>query len=155
VERTSDGKQAVFTALDPVKGRGRELGRLDVSPDILFGADWEISPDGNQIAVLEEDQTAIHFLSLRGKPEQVIKPTGWSSLGGLVWDAKGRGFFSSSFNQRGAVLLYIDLQGNTRVLWEQRGRADANLRGIPSPDGRRLAIAAYAVSSNAWVMQDF
>jgi len=155
MERTSDRKQAVFTALDPVKGRGRELGRLEVSPDILFGADWGISPDGNKIALLGEDQMIIHLLSLRGEPEQLIKPTGWSSFDGLVWDAKGKGFFSSGFTQRSAVLLYIDLQGNARVLWEQRGRAGDMLRGIPSPDGRRLAIAAYAANSNAWVMQDF
>ena len=155
MERKNDYKQLVFTALDPVKGRGRELARLNVNPDVLPGADWSISPDGNRIAVLKEDDRTIHVLSLSGQPEQIINPSGWSTLEGLTWDSNGKGLFSSSFTQRSAVLLYIDLQGSARVLWEQRGRAGDMIRGIPSPDGRHLAIAAYAVDSNAWMIQDF
>ena len=155
MERKNDYKELVFTALDPVKGRGRELARLSVNPDFPPGADWGISPDGSSIAVLTEDDRTIHVLSLSGQPERVINPNGWSSLEGLTWDASGKGFFTSSFTQRSAVLLYIDLQGNARVLWEQRGRAGDMLRAIPSPDGRHLAIKGYAVSSNAWMIQDF
>jgi len=155
METKNDYKQLVFTALDPVKGRGRELARLNVNPDVLHGRDWGISPDGSNIAVLREDEGKIHLLSLSGEPEQIINLSRSSSLNGLTWDANGKGFFSSSVTQRSAVLLYIDLQGNARVLWEQRGRAGDMLRGLPSPDGRHLAIAAYAVNSNAWIMQDF
>jgi serine/threonine protein kinase len=154
-ERINDGKQLVFTALDPVKGRGSELARLDVRTDIVVGAEWGISPDGNNIAFLGEDERKIHLLSLSGRPEQIITPSGWSSLESLAWDSNGKGFFSSGFTQRSAVLLYIDLQGNARVLWEQRGRAGDMLRGLPSPDGRHLAIRSYDVNSNAWMIQSF
>jgi hypothetical protein len=94
MERKNDGKQLVFTTLDPVAGRGRELCRLDVTPDVLVGADWGISPDGNNIAVLEDDQRTIHVLPLNGRPEQLISPSGWSTLEGLTWDTKGKGLFS-------------------------------------------------------------
>ena len=87
--------------------------------------------------------------------EQLINPKGWESLEGLSWDVDGKGLISSSSTQRSKVLLYIDLQGNARVLWEQGGRVGARLRGLPSPDGRHLAITAIALNSNAWMMENF
>jgi hypothetical protein len=36
-ERTSDGKQLVFTGFDPVKGRGSELTRFDIDPPVPTG----------------------------------------------------------------------------------------------------------------------
>jgi serine/threonine protein kinase len=154
LESDEDRKQLVFTDLDPVKGRGRELSRFDVA-DFAVWYDWAISPDDTRIGFVEVGGRTIHVLSLSGQPEQLINPKGWSSLEGLSWDADGKGLLSSSSTQRSAVLLYIDLQGNARVLWEQRGRAGNRLRGLPSPDGHHLAITAIALNSDAWMMENF
>ena len=154
LETGNDPKEIVFTALDPVKGRGRELSRFeDREYEVWY--DWAISPDGTRIAFVAVGGKAIHVLSLSGQPEQLINPKGWESLEGLSWDVDGKGLISSSSTQRSKVLLYIDLQGNARVLWEQGGRVGARLRGLPSPDGRHLAITAIALNSNAWMMENF
>jgi hypothetical protein len=53
VERSTDAKQMVVTALDPIKGKGPELTRYNVdffSEEFgtpLFG----VSPDGTRLAV--------------------------------------------------------------------------------------------------------
>jgi len=50
-ERSPDRRQLIFTAIDPVKGRGRELARFDVDdPESDYASD--ISPDGSRIALI-------------------------------------------------------------------------------------------------------
>ena len=154
VEPGKDPKELVFTAVDPLIGRGRELARFkDRRFEIWY--DWAISPDGTRIAFVAVGGKTIHVLSLNGQPEHQINPKKSGGLEGLSWDVDGKGLISSSSTQRTKVLLYIDLQGNTRVLWEQGGRVGARLRGLPSPDGHHLAISAITLNCNAWMMENF
>src|SRR5215831_5680376 len=55
----------------------------------------------------------------------------------------GQGFYVSSSSPRGATLLYIDLKGKVSALWEQKGSWQT--WGIPSPDGRHLAILGFTI----------
>ena len=55
---------------------------------------------------------------------------------------------------QGRTLLYVDLKGNARVLWQYRG-AGNEIWGIPSPDGRYMAIRGGAFSSNVWMVEGF
>jgi DNA-binding winged helix-turn-helix (wHTH) protein/Tol biopolymer transport system component len=154
LEPGKDPKESIFTAVDPVKGRDRELVRFkDVREQVWY--DWALSPDGTRIALLAVGEKTIHVLSLNGQPEQLIDAKEWSNLEGLSWDVDGKGLISSSSTQRSKVLLYIDLHGHARVLWQQGGRVGTRLRGLPSPDGRHLAISAIALDSNAWMMENF
>jgi hypothetical protein len=50
---------------------------------------------------------------------------------------------------QGNTLLYVDLKGNARVLWQQQG-GWGRIWGAPSPDGRYLAIGAEVNNSNVW-----
>ena len=154
LEPGKDAKETIFTAVDPLKGRSRELVRFkDVREQVWY--DWALSPDGTCIALLAIGEKTIHLLSLNGQPEQVINAKDWGSLEGLSWDVDGKGLISSSSTQRTKVLLYIDLHGHARALWQQSGRVGTRLRGLPSPDGRHLAISATALNSNAWMMENF
>jgi len=47
----------------------------------------------------------------------------------------------------------MDLQGNARFLWEQRG--GFGTYGVPSPDGRHLAMRGWYVEANLWMMENF
>jgi hypothetical protein len=51
---------------------------------------------------------------------------------------------------QGSTLLYLELRGNARLLWQPRG-----LEGVPSPDGRHLAMAGLADDRNVWMMEKF
>jgi Tol biopolymer transport system component len=152
-ERTPDRKQLVFTAFDPVKGRGRELARCSIDPNA--GYSWDLSPDGALVALHNRsEQQRIQILSLSGRASQQITVKGWS-LGeyGLDWTADGKGLFISSPIPGGVALLHLDLQGGAHLLWEQKGGVVT--WGVPSPDGRHIAMPGNTQDSNIWMIQNF
>ena len=153
-EPTEDGSQEIVTAFDPVKGRGPELARLEVdpSPKENNAPLCNISPDGTRLAVSRGPEGPIQILSLRGQPTQVIPAKGLNGMQSLNWAADGRALFISSGTKEGSVLLHVDLQGNTIVVWKcVAGRCF----GVPSPDGRHLAIYSEKRSANMWMMENF
>ena len=121
-ERSADRKQLVFSAFDPVKGRGRELAELKT--DATADYEWDLSPDGARIAILKIREGRIQILSLNGRAPQEITVTGWNRLTTVVWMANGKGLFVSSLKEQGSVLLDVDLQGNAHVLWEHHGQRE-------------------------------
>jgi len=152
-ERSADKKQLIITALDLLKGRGRELARFDTNDGNGF-YHWDISPDGRRIAMLYPLSGRIVTIPISGngrRQEFTIKD--WRRLGSFDWAADGKGFFTSSMTPSGAVLLHIDLRGDARVLWEVNGGTAA--WATPSPDGRHLVISAFVFSSNIWEIEDF
>jgi serine/threonine protein kinase len=150
-ERTPDREQIVFTALDPVNGRGRELARSNTESRKEYH--WDLSPDGTRIALLKHQDARVQILSLNGSAQLEITSKGWNTLSSVVWTADGKGLFVSSYTARGADMLHMDLQGNTRLLWEHPG--GIYIYGVPSPDGRRLAMRGWNVEGNMWLMENF
>jgi eukaryotic-like serine/threonine-protein kinase len=150
-EQTEDQKQFVFTAFDPVKGRGREVTRVATDRGDYW---WDLSPDGSQIAMLfPAGQNRIRLLPLAGGAPRDLVVNGWSGFDGINWSADSKGLYVGSDSPRGATLLSIDLKGHATVLWEQKGGTPT--WGIPSPDGRQLAIEGYTVDSNVWMIENF
>jgi len=150
-ERSADRKQLAFIAFDPVKGRGRELARSDA--DAMKDYHWDLSPDGTRIALLKHREGRVQILSLNGQVPQEITAKGWNTLSSVVWTADGKGLFVSSYTQRGADMLHMDLKGNVGLLWEHPGGVE--IYGVPSPDGRHLAMRGWNVESNLWMMENF
>jgi Tol biopolymer transport system component len=150
-EHTPDGKQLIFTSFDPVKGRGRELTRLDIDPTVDYN--HVLSPDGTRIAVIKRSEGRIHILSLIGQAPREINVKNWGNLENVDWTADGKALLASSPTQRGHALLRVDFQGNAQLLWEQQ--QDLETYAVPSPDGRHLAIMGWSLNSNIWSMEDF
>ena len=90
---------------------------------------------------------------MNGQTPQEVTIKDGTRAAGVFWAADGRGWFTQSKNQGSLVLLYVDLQGNIHSLWELKG--GAALYGLPSPDGRHLAIVATARNNNVWLMEKF
>ena len=153
-EPTGDGRQLVIGAFDPVRGRGPELTRFALNPS---STSWiaELSPDGTRIAALQSPEGPIHIFSLLGQAPQDIVLKGWNlrPVHFLHWAADGRGLFVSDSIRLGGVLLHVDLQGNTQVLWKNQGVRWNT--GPPSPDGRHLAILSSPWDGNLWTLGNF
>ncbi len=150
-ERSADRKQLAFTDFDPVKGQRHELAELKT--DATADYRWDLSPDGTRICLLKNGDGRIQILSLNGRASQEISVKGWNSLTTAVWASNGKSLFVSSRNEREPVLLSVDLQGNTRLLWEHAG--SFTTYGVPSPDGRHLAMQRWIVDGNMWMMENF
>ncbi len=162
-EQTPDLKQLIFTAFDPVKGRTHELARFDTDPVSRYPNDylWDLSPDGSSIAIIQRSGAAIHLLRLGRASSSVISVKGWNSLQSVNWTSDGTGLFASSTTKTGASVLRVDLDGNARVLWEQKGNIGPDVAptsapwALASPDGRHLAIYEWSLSGNMWMLENF
>jgi len=164
-ERTQDRKQLIFTALDPLQGRGRELARFDTNPTPDAEYAWDLAPDGTRIAILKRSEATIHFLSLSGQASQQIVVKRWSGLQSVDWAADGNSLFVSSVTEGGSALLRLDLKGNGQLLWTYKGTVEPGISAfiggplapwaVPSPYGRHLAICGWSLNANIWLMEDF
>ena len=112
------------------------------------------SSDLSRLALVGQDEREgliqILALSAAGPREIPVKLTGLNSV---HWSADGKGLFVSAQSAKGAALLYADLEGHTEMLWQQAGNNATS--GVPSPDGRYLAILGITVESNAWLLEGF
>jgi len=142
------GGQLIFSAFDPIRGKGRELARIEPSAPASSQYDWALSPDGSKIVGNIEGTNRLWVLPLSGGgPKQEVVVKGWSRLQSPTWSADGQGWYVGSYSP--LCLLYVDQKGQARVLSRI---ADG---GSPSPDGRYLAFPAYTLSSNAWMIENF
>jgi eukaryotic-like serine/threonine-protein kinase len=160
LEASQDEKQLTVTAFDPVHGRGEVVRSIDKDPSAsyLYFCPLALSPDGSNLAVLRTAGagTRIRLLPLTGGSDREITVKGWPNIYDVEWSADGKGLYCGSGSAQGNTLLYVDLKGNARVLWQKGGAGAAlGIWGVPSPDGRHLAISAGAVRSNVWMLEGF
>src|SRR5579863_7144461 len=66
----------VFTSVDPVKGRGRELGSTEMEPSMDIP--WDLSPDGSQVVMTPEGR--IRLLSLKSGATTDLAVKGWDNF---------------------------------------------------------------------------
>lgn len=149
-EQTGDQRQLIFTAFDPIKGRGREVLRVATEPG--FGYNWDLSPNGAQLAIsFPAGENRIRLLALEGGASRDLVVNGWYGFNsGPDWSPGGKGFYVSSLSPRGATLLYIDLNGHANALWEQKGglRHGASLPSMG--DTWRCWVTQWIATYGCW-----
>jgi eukaryotic-like serine/threonine-protein kinase len=156
IVESQDEKRLTVTAFDPLKGKGRLLRTIEKPIHAEFAAG--LSPDGSTFAFARgfQPEMRIRLLSLTGESDREIAVKGWPTMGSLDWSADGKGLYIGSNSAQGATLLFVDLNGTARVLWQsQEVGGGAFIGGVPSPDGRYLAIFGGARNSNAWLVEGF
>ena len=156
-EESPDRKQYIFTAFDPMKGRGRELSRVTLKQPVerCF---WDLSRDGSRLAFAQDlrgSERRIQILPLsRGEVREVIIQRE-IQMSSLDWAIDGKGFLVGTTTP-GGMLLLVDLEGHTEVLWKTGALWGlGGPRGLPSPDGRHLAMLGWNIDCNVWMLQNF
>jgi len=147
-EASTDRKQVIFYSFDPIKGLGRQLA---TTQDIQAEGNFDVSPDGSMVA-WRIDRGLIRLLSFETGKTWDVKIEGWNAFNSFDWAIDGKGFFISSGMQGGSTLLHVDLQGRAQPLWHQDY---PQTWGVPSPDGRNLAILGGTQDSNVWMLENF
>jgi serine/threonine protein kinase/Tol biopolymer transport system component len=155
-EPSPDRKQLIFSAFDPVHGRGRELTRINLNQPLL-NYSWDLSCDGSRLAFTQFDdrEGRIEILPLAGKEAREVNVKGWNGFVGLSWAADSKGLFVSRYPSSGTMLLYVNLEGRASVLWEQKLTGRYWTWGTPSPNGRYVALLGWSEDSNVWMLENF
>jgi serine/threonine protein kinase/Tol biopolymer transport system component len=149
-ERTPDQKEIIFSELSPMSGRGPALARIAASPELH---PWALSPDGSMIALHGERSNHFDLISTKTGRRSSLEVHAGSMLGSISWSPRGDSLYVSALSNGEALIVCIGLNGNTRVIWREPG--DFGLFGVPSPDGRLLAVTRWRNSSNVWMIDNF
>jgi eukaryotic-like serine/threonine-protein kinase len=152
---SEDKNELVVAAFDPLGGPGKELVRIPLEPgssaDIGFDYAWQLSPNGSWIGIVKRYGDQIRLVPLAGG--QTITMKSYSDLLDLNWAIDSQSMFVSRLQPGGATLLHIGLNGDARPIWQLPRSPYA--WGIPSPDGRHLALAGTSTESNVWMIGNF
>jgi serine/threonine protein kinase/dipeptidyl aminopeptidase/acylaminoacyl peptidase len=145
-------KELIFYALDPLKGKGKELARSEINPMGYYG--WMVSPDGSKLAAVSLLGPFVRIIDLHtGTKRDVPVPSDWV-LQSVTWSADGKAVFVTVWTPKASLLGRVDLSGQTQVL--KTGGLSQWMNGIAtSPDGRYLAFGAQTWDNNVWVLQKF
>ena len=149
---SNDRRELILTAFDPIVGKGKELLRIPVEgPD--DGYIWNLSPDGSEVAYAKQAWNAdqVHFISLRGGETRSVQVKD-HFLSGFDWAPDSKSIFVGSPGANGATLLHVDLKGGVQPIWQQSYSGD--IWGIPSPDGRHVAMRGSSSNANVWVIDN-
>jgi Tol biopolymer transport system component len=155
VEPTPDEKHLTLTALDPLKGRGNVLRTIEKEPGANY-FDSRLSFDGSTFAIPVNGKAGSHIrlISIPGGPDREITLKGWPNVSAVEWSPDSKGLYCGSASNEGRTLFYVDLKGNTRVLWQSK-EGVGTVFGLPSPDGRYIAVEATAFHSTVWMLAGF
>jgi WD40 repeat protein len=89
-----NGNDLDFYSLDPVRGKGKQLGKAEVRFQECC-MDWDVSPDGSRLALIgtEKHHGRIEVLTFSDSASQEISPErefGYPEL--VAWAADGKGY---------------------------------------------------------------
>jgi DNA-binding winged helix-turn-helix (wHTH) protein/Tol biopolymer transport system component len=152
-----EGKNLVLYSLDPVRGKGATLGKIEINQSgDLMG--WDVSPDGSRVALVDREKYGgrIEILTLLdGAWHEVYLKTEEARLTSIAWAVDGKSFFVTGFfvaagNPYG--VLHVALDGRSLF---STGSRQWVIEPRPSPDGKYLAFAALTYDSNVWVIENF
>jgi Tol biopolymer transport system component len=153
---SQDSKKLTITALDPLKGKGERL-RV-VEKDINTEFHDALSPDGSTLALARDGEPEIHIglLSLTGALDRRIDLKDWPNAGSLEWSPDGKGLYVGSVTSRSGTLLYVDLHGAAQIVAQSKEVGGGPfVAGVPSPNGRYVALTGAIHYSNAWLVEGF
>jgi Tol biopolymer transport system component len=149
------GKQTVFYALDPLRGKGTEIAEQAVPATLEGWTLWSLSPDASHLAVLAlvKHSPAILIISVaNGSLKTLLLDSSIGRPQSISWSADGMGFFltcglADSFN-----LVHITSLGKVHILL-RTDRKQFIVSPLPSPDGKYLAFRGQSWDSNLWIIQ--
>jgi Tol biopolymer transport system component len=160
-ERTPDQKEVVFTALNPLSGRGREIARIPIASlpnEQLCGLDdvcdcWALSPDGAAIAVHGQRSNHFELISTTTGRRSSFNVYGWSLLDWISWTPGNDALFIPAIRGQNFFVLRVGLNGESRVALRETG--DRSIFPSLSPDARLLAVMRWRASNNVWMIDNF
>ncbi len=122
-------------------------------PHLESFLEWSLSPDGSTLALILDGPKLV-FMNVADRRVHEIKVDDWSQLVAVDWAPDSKSVYIPSRKTNGDyVLLRVETNGAVRTVLEG-GKVPRYTWGIPSPDGKRIAVQASSGENNVW-MVDF
>jgi len=155
-EESLDRKELVFWALDPFKGEKQQLTRVNLQQPVLQ-YDWALSPNGSRLALAEFDprEGRIKIIPTTSGGTQDLRVKNWPGLFHIWWSSDNKSLIVGSISNSGSTLLDVTLEGRAYVLRKQTLLSTFNTWGVPSYDGRHLALTEYTTQTDVWALENF
>jgi Tol biopolymer transport system component len=150
-ERSADQRELTFSAVDPAHGRGRVLGHFSGDPSAEYALG--ISPDGRWIGIAKSGDKTLQLLNTGAGQSHQLTAKGLGGFYSLDFSADGRGIFTTSQADGKWALFYVNLTGQSHPVISMDSKAV--FWGIPSRDGKHLALFVQSFDANMWALQDF
>jgi eukaryotic-like serine/threonine-protein kinase len=120
--------------------------------------DWSLSPDGKQIALIEEDNASqLKILDVSDDAVKTLNLGKWtelkSQLQNVSWFADGKGLYVTAFLPSGTALLSVSVGGKVTTLFEQGH--NWLCCPVPAPNGRFLAFSVTAIQRDVALLENF
>jgi len=149
------GGQLIFYKLDPTKGKGDEIARLQNYN--LPNAHWSLSSQGTQIAIADPGQYVVRIVNLQDHkvttwPTHLPSTVAVSSVG---WSADATQLFAILYSESSMAAVYLDSHGNATRLYEVPTERGFLTNPIGSPDGRFLAFTQRSYISDLVMLENF
>jgi serine/threonine protein kinase len=151
IEELSHG-HAVFTSIDPIRGRGEVLANAEIGDGPPA---WDPAPDGSALAAVVQSDSLprIEVFPLQGGKRETVRLRRPFYLGSLAWTSDGRGWIAVGRSEAdGWRLLHVGRDGSVSLLtppqfWMYSAEG--------SPDGHHVAFTNNAGQGNIWMLEDF
>jgi serine/threonine protein kinase len=145
------GNQLLFYALDSDHGPGAVP--LVSSGPVL---DWGLSPDGQQIALIDrKDQERVQLLLLSNHTARTLDLGKWSHVSAQLqfvrWFPNGRGLYVTAFLPSGTTLLSVGLDGNVAVLSQGHNWLCCP---SPAPNGKILGYSLTEIQRDLALIEN-
>jgi Tol biopolymer transport system component len=142
------GDRLTFYSLDPKRGLGAELFR---STSNVY--DWSLSPDGQRIALTEQNEKAqVQIVNLGKGTVRRLDLGKWTQLQSISWSSDGSGLYVTAFLPS-MTLLSVGLDGDVRILFQQ----GHNWLCCPkaAPNGQFLAFTVKEIQQDVAMIEKF
>ena len=152
-----NGNDLDLYSLDPVRGKGKLLGKAAGVDFQDCCMDWDVSPDGSRLALIGrvKHHGGMEVLTFSNSSWQEIspeRPFGYPLL--IAWAADGKSVFVNFWNKDSQDLVHVTLAGKVEPLL-RNGYRQGMGKLLPSPDGKYLAYQAETTDSNVWMLEGF
>jgi Tol biopolymer transport system component len=153
--------QRVFSILDPLKGRGAELARVEL---VLGNHSWSLSPDGQKIAFAalydghNGNQIQVFNLESGSKTRpvslEVSHPENWR-VQSVAWAPDNQHLYVSAWTGSSFEISLVTLDGQVTKLVEKFVGQEYLYAPKPSPDGRYLAYLQRSLQTNVTMLENY
>jgi len=149
-----EGREMAFYSLDPVRGKGDRIGKIDTKGNGNFH--WGLSLDGSRLGVVVRGEPRIAVLKLSDRTwHEIPVPASWGTLEGIGASEDGKAFIVAAKTWTASHLLHVSASGEVDPLLRRDWNEPALESPMASRDGKHLAFQTYFQDTNVWMIENF